>query len=151
MCSSDLRFGKRNQPHFRIVVNEAKDKRDGSYVALLGHYAPAQEPKILEIDVKAFKEWLAKGAQPTDTVADLFKRYQSKDPFPPKKKKPSRKQLAKEKAAKEEKEAPKEEAPAAETPQEEATQEEATTAPAEEAAPQEETAEEKPQQEAPAE
>ena len=36
------RFGKRNQPHFRIVVNEAKDKRDGSYVALLGHYAPAQ-------------------------------------------------------------------------------------------------------------
>lgn len=89
------RFGKRNQPHYRIVVTEARSKRDGKYSALLGHYAPAQSPKVLEIDAKAYKEWLDKGAQPTPTVEDLFKRYESKDPFPPKKPKPSKKSLAK--------------------------------------------------------
>jgi small subunit ribosomal protein S16 len=99
------RFGKRNQPHYRIVVNTDREKRDGKYVALLGHYAPAQSPKILEIDVAAFKEWLKKGAQPTETVAALFKRFQSKDPFPAKKAQLSRK--AKAKLAK-----PKEEVPA---------------------------------------
>ncbi|NCN06218.1 MAG: 30S ribosomal protein S16, partial [Candidatus Pacebacteria bacterium] len=66
------RFGKKNQPHYRLVVNEARDKRDGSYVAAIGHYAPTQTPKQLVIDVKAYKEWIGKGAQPTPTVAQLF-------------------------------------------------------------------------------
>lgn len=128
------RFGKRNQPHYRIVVNEARDKRDGSYVALVGHYAPTQEPKVLEIDVKAFEEWVAKGAQPTDTVANLFERVKSGNPFPAKKKSLSKKAKAKleaeaeaKKAAEEEAKAaaekpadePKEEAPVEETPAEE--------------------------------
>ena len=46
------RFGKRNQPHYRIVINEARDKRDGSYVEMIGHYIPAQNPKVLELDQK---------------------------------------------------------------------------------------------------
>lgn len=99
------KFGKRNQPHYRIVVTEARSKRDGKYTALVGHYAPAQTPKVLKIDVEAYKDWLTKGAQPTDTVAALFKRYESGNPFPEKKKKPSKKQLAKESAAREAKEA----------------------------------------------
>lgn len=90
------RFGKRNQPHYRIVVNEARDKRDGSYVALVGHYAPTQTPKVLDINVAAYEEWLAKGAQPTDTVAHLFKRHQSGNPFPEKPKKLSKKAKAKQ-------------------------------------------------------
>ena len=89
------RFGKRNQPHYRIVVNKAREKRDGAYVAQVGHYSPAQNPKILEIDVAAFKSWLKKGAQPTITVAALFKRYQSGNPFPAKKSQLSRKAKAK--------------------------------------------------------
>ena len=40
------RFGKKGQPHFRIILNEARSKRDGQYVALLGHYAPTAVPKI---------------------------------------------------------------------------------------------------------
>lgn len=109
------RFGKKNQTHFRIVVNEDRDKRDGSSVALLGHYIPAQLPKVLEIDVKAYKEWIAKGAQPTETVAALFKRYQSGNPFPPKKPQLSRKAKAKaEKLAEEPVEKPVE--PVEETP-----------------------------------
>jgi small subunit ribosomal protein S16 len=121
------RFGKRNQPHYRIVVNEARDKRDGSYVALVGHYAPTQEPKLLDIDVKAFDEWVAKGAQPTDTVANLYERLKSGTPFPAKKNSLSKKAKAKLAAAKEEKQAADEAAKtAAEEPKTEEKPEEAT-------------------------
>ncbi|MBU1885928.1 30S ribosomal protein S16 [Patescibacteria group bacterium] len=96
-----IRFGKRNQPHYRVVVQEARTKRDGKYTAKLGHYAPTQDPKILEINLEEYNKWIAKGAQPTDTVASLAKRFKSGNPFPPKKKKPSKKQLAKAKQAQE--------------------------------------------------
>lgn len=124
------RFGKRNQPHYRIVVNEARSKRDGQYIDLIGHYAPTQTPKILEMNMELYKEWLAKGAQPTETVAHLATRYESGNPFPAKKATPSKKAKAKaQEAAAEAKaaaEAPKEEAPAkaaTEAPAEEATEE----------------------------
>lgn len=95
------RFGKRHQPEYRIVVNEARDKRDGAYVALLGTYAPTRNPKVLTLDLKAYDEWLKKGAQPTETVANLAKRMASGNPFPPKKKQLSKKALAKKQAEKE--------------------------------------------------
>lgn len=79
------RFGKRNQPHYRIVVNEARDKRDGSYVANIGHYAPTQNPKLLQLDLTAYQEWLKKGAQPTETVAMLAKKAQEGTPWMAKK------------------------------------------------------------------
>ncbi len=103
------RFGKRNQPEYRIVVNEARSKRDGAYVANIGNYSPTREPKILELDIKEYNAWIAKGAQPTDTVAGLAKRYQSDDPFP-KKNKLSKKSKAKQAAEAEEKAAAKAEA-----------------------------------------
>ncbi|MDH5533523.1 MAG: 30S ribosomal protein S16 [Candidatus Pacebacteria bacterium] len=118
------RFGKRNQPHYRIVVNEARDKRDGSYVALVGHYAPTQVPKTLEINMEEYKKWIGQGAQPTDTVAALVKRYESGNPFPEKKDQLSKKAKAKVVAEKEAKESAKAEAPAevkTEAPAEEAT------------------------------
>ena len=126
------RFGKKHQAHYRIVVNEARDKRDGKYVALLGHYSPVV-PKKLEIDVKAYEEWVKKGAQATETVAALFKRFQSGNPFPAKKAGISKKAKAKAEALKKEAEAPKEEV-AVEVPAE-ATEEVAETveAPVEEA------------------
>jgi small subunit ribosomal protein S16 len=103
------RFGKKNQPHYRIVVNEARDKRDGSYVALVGHYAPTQVPKTLEVDLKEYKKWIGLGAQPTETVAALIKRFESGNPFPEKKKKLSKKAKAKLAEAKEAEEEAKEE------------------------------------------
>jgi len=96
------RFGKKNQPHYRIVVNEARDKRDGSYVEAIGHYAPTQTPKQLVIDVEAYQKWIGQGAQPTETVAALFERFQSGNPFPERPKQPSKKAQAKAQAAKEE-------------------------------------------------
>ncbi len=114
------RFGKTKQPHYRIVVNEARDKRDGRYVELLGHYAPTQTPKLLQINVAEYEAWLVKGAQPTETVAALFTRFKSGNPFPAHKAKPSRKAVAKAKMAAEAAAAPKAapvaEATAAEAP-----------------------------------
>ena len=93
------RFGKKHQPHYRMVVTEARSKRDGKYVEKVGHYAPTQTPKILEINVVRYQYWVDKGAIPTETVAGLFKRYRSGNPFPPKKKKLSKKAKAKLKEA----------------------------------------------------
>jgi small subunit ribosomal protein S16 len=141
------RFGKKKQPHYRIVVNEARDKRDGRYVALLGHYAPAQNPKILDINVPEYQAWLAKGAQPTDTVAALFTRLESGTPFPAKTARLSRKAKAKQvaatAAAAEAANAPKEEAKAevAEVANEATETAETVEAPAAEAAATETTAE----------
>jgi small subunit ribosomal protein S16 len=117
------RFGKRNQPHYRIVVNEARDKRDGKYIALLGNYSPSYQPKVLELDLKAYENWMAKGAQPTATVAALYQRVKSGKLFPEKKARLSKKAQAKLKAAKEEKVEKKAEKPVKETGDQVAEQE----------------------------
>ena len=100
------RFGKRNQPRYRIVVNEARDKRDGQYIVQLGTYSPTTNPKELTLDLKAYKEWMVKGAQPTETVAKLAKRFESGTSFPEKKPVLSAKAKAKLQAEKEAKEKP---------------------------------------------
>jgi small subunit ribosomal protein S16 len=113
------RFGKKKQPHYRIVVNEARDKRDGRSVDTIGQYAPTLTPKILNVDMAKYQDWLKKGAQPTDTVQALIARVESGNPFPAKKAKLSKKAKAKETAAKE----------AAATAQAEAKQAKAAPAP----------------------
>lgn len=69
------RFGKRGQPHYRIVVTEQRSKRDGQYEEAIGTYIPTQAGKPLNIDTKKYVAWLKKGAQPTPTVAALFTRF----------------------------------------------------------------------------
>ncbi len=139
-----IRLGQKNQPHYRFVIQEARTKRDGKYVEKIGHYAPTQSPKLLEIDLDAYRSWLAKGAQPTPTVANLVKRFESGEPFPARKAKPSKKQLEKAAAAEADAKAAaevpqKEEAPAEAPKTAEAVETAETEAPAE--APAEETAE----------
>ena len=72
------RVGRKNQPAYRIVVNERRDKRDGKYVEQLGFYNPVT--KELTLDQEAYKTWITKGAQPTPTVASLFDRLTKKSP-----------------------------------------------------------------------
>jgi len=70
------RTGKKNQPSYRIVVVEAKSKRDGKYLESLGWYNPLAEKKKdkFSIDKKKYKEWLEKGAQPTKTVKRIAEK-----------------------------------------------------------------------------
>ncbi|MBQ6436720.1 30S ribosomal protein S16, partial [bacterium] len=94
------RLGKKKEPRYRIVVNERRDKRDGSYLESLGYYHPAEQPKQLQLDVKAYEAWVAKGAQPTATVAYLYDIAKKGKGFPEKKPSLSRKAKAKLKAEK---------------------------------------------------
>lgn len=67
------RMGKKKTAIYRIVVADARSPRDGRNIAEVGFYDPNQEPAEVRFDVEAAKEWLGKGAQPTDTVARLLK------------------------------------------------------------------------------
>lgn len=75
------RTGKRGQPHYRIVVMESTKPRDGRTVAEIGYYNPRTQPTTFELDKEAASEWLAKGAQPSETVShylvklDLMKAH----------------------------------------------------------------------------
>lgn len=67
------RMGKKRNPIYRIVVADARSPRDGRNIDEIGFYDPNQEPSVVKIDEEAAKDWLLKGAQPTDTVARLLK------------------------------------------------------------------------------
>lgn len=69
------RTGKKGYASYRIVVNEARSKRDGSCLESLGQYDPNTSPKTIKINKKRLDYWLSKGAQPTLTVRRLIKNY----------------------------------------------------------------------------
>jgi small subunit ribosomal protein S16 len=66
------RMGAKKQPTYRFVVADVRSPRDGRFIEILGHYNPRTEPKTLVVDQDKAKEWLAKGAQPSDPVRRLF-------------------------------------------------------------------------------
>ena len=66
------RMGAKKQPTYRFVVADSKSPRDGRFIEILGHYNPRTEPKTVVVDETRAKEWLAKGAQPSDPVRRLF-------------------------------------------------------------------------------
>ncbi len=66
------RVGKKKQPTYRVVVADARSTRDGKVVEVLGHYNPRTEPTTFVCDADKARDWLTKGAQPTERVARLF-------------------------------------------------------------------------------
>ncbi|ACX52517.1 MULTISPECIES: 30S ribosomal protein S16 [Ammonifex] len=68
------RIGAKNNPRYRIVVADSRSPRDGRFIEEIGYYNPVADPAELKIDVEKAREWLAKGAQPTDTVRNLLVR-----------------------------------------------------------------------------
>jgi small subunit ribosomal protein S16 len=67
------RVGATKQPTYRLVVADARSARDGRAIDTIGHYNPRTDPIELVIDETKAKDWLSKGAQPSDTVKRLFK------------------------------------------------------------------------------
>jgi len=67
------RIGKRSSPKYRIVVTERRSKRDGKYIEKIGFYDPIPQKHILTVDKAKLKEWINKGAQPSDGIARLLK------------------------------------------------------------------------------
>jgi small subunit ribosomal protein S16 len=67
------RVGATKQPAYRVVVADSRTARDSRAIETIGHYNPRTEPIELNIDADKAKAWLAKGAQPSDTVSRLFR------------------------------------------------------------------------------
>jgi small subunit ribosomal protein S16 len=67
------RVGATKQPTYRVVVADARNARDGRALDTLGHYNPRTEPAEVSIDAEKARAWLAKGAQPSETVARLLR------------------------------------------------------------------------------
>jgi small subunit ribosomal protein S16 len=68
------RMGRRHHPFYRIVVADSRKPRDGRFIEILGHYDPLKKPEELTIDQDKYKQWIDKGAKPSDTVKTLVKR-----------------------------------------------------------------------------
>jgi len=72
------RFGKKDQPFYRIVVTEKRSKRDGYYVDEIGYYNPLPDSPQIKIDEKKLEKWKNKGAQVSDGMRKLLKYWQHK-------------------------------------------------------------------------
>jgi small subunit ribosomal protein S16 len=68
------RMGAKKRPFYRLVVADSRSPRDGRFIETLGHYNPIVDPVELVVDKDKALEWLAKGAQPSDTVKRLLKK-----------------------------------------------------------------------------
>jgi small subunit ribosomal protein S16 len=67
------RLGKIREPYYRIVVADARTKRDGRAIEEIGKYHPKAEPSLIEVNSERVQHWLSVGAQPTDPVRTLLK------------------------------------------------------------------------------
>ena len=71
------RAGTTKKPHYRVVVADSRDWRDGRFVEVLGHYDPRRDPAVVKIDGDRAKFWIEKGAKASDTVRSLLKRHEA--------------------------------------------------------------------------
>src|SRR5690349_24377834 len=68
-----MRLGKMREPHYRIVVADARTKRDGRAIETIGEYHPKNDPSVIKVDGERAAYWLGVGAQPTEAVAAILK------------------------------------------------------------------------------
>jgi small subunit ribosomal protein S16 len=67
------RVGSKKNPIYRVVAADGRSPRDGRFLEIVGRYNPQTDPSTIELDEAKVKEWLAKGATPTEAVARLIK------------------------------------------------------------------------------
>ena len=68
------RHGSKKKPFYRIVVADSNSPRDGRFIERVGFYDPLKEPVEISLDREKIKDWYKKGAKPTRTVENLFKK-----------------------------------------------------------------------------
>ena len=68
------RMGAKKQPSYRIVAADARAPRDGRFIDIVGFYNPRSNPVEIKIDEEKALKWLSEGAQPTDTVRNIFSK-----------------------------------------------------------------------------
>lgn len=68
------RHGSKKKPFYRIVVADSTSPRDGRFIERVGFYDPLKDPVQISLDREKVKDWYKKGAKPTRTVENLFKK-----------------------------------------------------------------------------
>ena len=68
------RIGAKKNPCYRVVAADSRYPRDGRFIEVIGTYNPMVDPVEVKIDAEKAKQWIANGAQPTDTVRALLKK-----------------------------------------------------------------------------
>ena len=68
------RIGAKKAPFYRVVVADSRSPRDGRFIEEIGYFDPTKEPSVFKVDAEKANAWIARGAQPTDTVKALFKK-----------------------------------------------------------------------------
>lgn len=68
------RLGATKNPFYRIVVADSRYPRDGRFIEEIGYYDSTTEPSTVKVDAEKAKQWMANGAQPTETVKKLFEK-----------------------------------------------------------------------------
>ena len=68
------RMGAKKAPFYRVVVADSRFPRDGRFIEEIGYYDPMKKPAVIKIDTEKANQWIANGAQPTDTVKALLKK-----------------------------------------------------------------------------
>ena len=68
------RMGAKKAPFYRIVVADSRYPRDGRFIEEIGRHNPVATPTEVKVDAEKAKQWIANGAQPTDTVKALLKK-----------------------------------------------------------------------------
>jgi len=67
------RVGSKKNPVYRVVVADARSPRDGKFIEIVGRYNPQTDPYTIELDEAKVRDWISKGAQPSNTVQKLLK------------------------------------------------------------------------------
>ena len=68
------RMGAKKVPFYRIVVADSRSPRDGKFIETIGTYDSTRTPADVKIDEEKALAWMGNGAQPTDTVRNLFSK-----------------------------------------------------------------------------
>jgi small subunit ribosomal protein S16 len=74
------RVGSKKNPIWRVVVSDQRSPRDGRFIETIGRYNPQTEPSTINIDEERLQHWIARGAQPTNTVKQLVKAHHKTAP-----------------------------------------------------------------------
>jgi small subunit ribosomal protein S16 len=67
------RVGSKKNPIYRVVVADSRSPRDGKFIEIVGRYNPQTDPSTIELDEEKVRDWLGKGAQPSESVSRLLK------------------------------------------------------------------------------
>jgi small subunit ribosomal protein S16 len=67
------RVGSKKNPVYRVVAADSRSPRDGRFIEIVGRYNPQTNPSLIDLDEDKVRDWLSKGAQPSETVKRLLK------------------------------------------------------------------------------